>query len=75
MDNTIYAMGIISATGERIFKEIKLDGSENHRELAHNYSSQIVFPSTGRILFCGTDDKDHSPGSVKCYKFPSTAHV
>ena len=57
MDNTIYAMGLISTTGERIFKEIKLDGTENHRELVHNNCSQLAFPSTGRILFCGTDDR------------------
>jgi len=26
-------------------------------------------------LFCGTDDKDKAAGSIKCYKFPSTAHM
>ena len=26
-DNTIYALGMISTTGERLFKEIKLDGT------------------------------------------------
>ena len=26
-DNTIYALGMISTSGERIFKEIKLDGT------------------------------------------------
>lgn len=74
-DNTIYALGMISTTGERIFKEIKLDGSENPRELAHNNCSQLAFPSTNRILFCGTDDRERSAGSIKCYKFPSTAHM
>lgn len=74
-DNTIYALGMISTSGERIFKEIKLDGTENHRELAHNNCSQLAFPSTHRILFCGTDDKEKAAGSIKCYKFPSTAHM
>ena len=74
-DNTIYAMGIISNTNERVFKEIKLDGTENKRELAHNNCSQINFPSTGRLLFCGTDDRQSNSGSIKCYKFPSTQHM
>ncbi len=74
-DNTIYALGMISTTGERLFKEIKLDGTENPRELAHNNCSQLAFPSTNRILFCGTDDRDRASGSIKCYKFPSTAHM
>jgi hypothetical protein len=75
MDNTIYAIGTIGNLGERVFKEIKLDGSDNKRELAQNNCSQIVFPSTGRILFCGTDDKERSSGSIKCYKFPNTQHM
>lgn len=57
LDNTIYAIGTIGNLGERVFKQIKLDGSDNKRELTQNNSSQIVFPSTGRILFCGTDDR------------------
>ncbi len=53
-DNTIYAIGSIGNGAERVFKEIKLDGTDNKRELAQNNCSQIVFPSTGRILFSGT---------------------
>lgn len=53
-DNTIYAIGSINNGGERVFREIKLDGSDNKRELAQNNCAQICFPSTGRILFCGT---------------------
>lgn len=74
-DNTIYAMGVMGGSNERVFKEVKLDGTDNKRELIMNNSSQIAFPSTGRILFCGTDDKDHYSGTIKCYKFPNTQHM
>lgn len=26
-------------------------------------------------MFCGTEDKDKSSGSIKCYKFPNTQHM
>ena len=27
------------------------------------------------MLFCGSDDKEGSSGSIKCYKFPNTQHM
>lgn len=30
-DNTIYAMGTVGSTNERIFKEVKLDGNDHKR--------------------------------------------
>jgi WD40 repeat protein len=68
-------MGILGAVGERVFKEVRLNGTDSKRELTQNNCSQIAFPSTGRLLFCGTDDRDHNSGSVKCYKFPNTQHM
>lgn len=35
----------------------------------------MAFPSTCRILFCGTDDRDNYSGTIKCYKFPNTQHM
>lgn len=31
MENTIYAMGVMGGSNERIFKEVKLDGTDNKR--------------------------------------------
>lgn len=56
-NNRIYAVGSISNTNERVFKEILLDGTESKRELTQNNIGQIAFPSTTRILVAGVDDK------------------
>ncbi len=74
-DQTIYALGALGTSGERVFKEVKLDDTETRRELVQNNSHCIAFPSTHKLLFAGTDNKEQSSGTVKCYKFPSTQHM
>jgi hypothetical protein len=32
--------------------------------------SQIVFPSTNKILICGINDEKISSGAIRCYKYP-----
>lgn len=68
-------MGMMAGNNERVFKEVRLDETENKRELHQNNCSQLAFPSTGRILFCGTDDPNNFSGTIKCYKFPNTQHM
>jgi hypothetical protein len=73
-NNRIYAVGNISNTNERIFKEILLDGSDVRKDLPQNNAGQIAFPSSARIMVAGVDDREKSSGSIKCYRFPLSQH-
>jgi hypothetical protein len=48
-----------------------MEGGEDkpNRDVGVNLS-QIVFPSTNKILICGINDEKISSGAIRCYKYP-----
>ena len=73
-NNKIYAVGSVSNSNERVFKEVLLDGSDVRKDLPQNNAGQIAFPSSARLMVAGVDDKERSSGSLKCYRFPLSQH-